>query len=661
MKKTGAERPLVPAGTTTRATATTTTTTTTAATTATTTTTETPVHATKWASLVQAISDRNVQRVAQALREDGSLVRQVDAQGMTLLAHAVRMDCAGVAALLLEHGADATAAIEQPRCAATDAFAVAARGFAAVTVAREELIGSIATICDPNVPIGRHALTLAIESNASESVVVALAGARKDAINALDGRGHSALIVAIQGLLEWTPPASGEARIRLLEKCGADLNQTDARHRTPLALAARAGQLAVVKLLIDLGASADVPQGNEAWSPLALACLNDHAVVIPALLQALPDTSRRDAHVCAALKLACGAGGPAAVTCLLSKARTSIGPDAVVDALSLALGGGHATTATALLKNAGVGTQPVAQWMRWLTAASSSGVPAALAVVWEASRVLVLKNQRAKNDALMLAAGVGLVAIVDELLQAGASPQATHSQLGSALVMAAGHGHVQVIKRLLVHGAKVDQGTDRGTALMAAARCGEAAAVTALLHAGAGLCIEWSATHPEPTALSEAVLRGHVGVVRLLLAAGGEALAPQVAWLVKIAADAGHDGTLDALLASLPNSLQACARALARVSTPNGVRLLLQRGSVPEKALREAINQACVDGRVEVASALLETNIGSTLRAQDVDAIDAQVRTECLLSGMPVSARSGVFDLLHAWRASRGMPILPQT
>ena len=90
------------------------------------------------------------------------------------------------------------------------------------------------------------------------------------------------------------------------------------------------------------------------------------------------------------------------------------------------------------------------------------------------------------RSALMLAANLGAVDIVELLLSHGAIVDLAEAEGNTALIYAAVNNFDDVIAVLLAVGAAIDHGNRQGeTALMRAARTGSGSAVSALLAAGA--------------------------------------------------------------------------------------------------------------------------------------------------------------------------------
>ena len=130
---------------------------------------------------------------------------------------------------------------------------------------------------------------------------------------------------------------------------------------------------------------------------------------------------------------------------------------------------------------------------------------------------------------LIAAARSGVLPIVERLVVLGADPNMPVSGDGSPLIMAAAHGHLDVVKYLLDRGADVDlivPGDEN--ALMCAAEGGHLAVVELLVKRGANVNERiWSergrgreAEGEWRTAVSQATKNGHAAVVSFLKSAG---------------------------------------------------------------------------------------------------------------------------------------------
>lgn len=143
-------------------------------------------------------------------------------------------------------------------------------------------------------------------------------------------------------------------------------------------------------------------------------------------------------------------------------------------------------------------------WERW-TAADSGG---------------------AVDDRLLAAAGVGDVAAIKRLIDAGASPNAADSRGRSALLISVVNGHSEAAEALLRRGANVNGADAEGkTALMWALDAGHEKTAKALLKRGADIDARDKFGQ---TALINAAWRGRDAIIGILLAIGADPNAKSV-------------------------------------------------------------------------------------------------------------------------------------
>ena len=133
-----------------------------------------------------------------------------------------------------------------------------------------------------------------------------------------------------------------------------------------------------------------------------------------------------------------------------------------------------------------------------------------------------LQEPEALEEALGAAAAAGLMAPLKALLGRSEEVAVDAKDHGgcTALMAAAQGGHAAAIAALLAAGAEVEAKMNDGrTALMAAAQSGYAAAIAALLAAGAEVEAKES---DGATALMWAAKGGHAAAIEALVAAGAE-------------------------------------------------------------------------------------------------------------------------------------------
>jgi hypothetical protein len=122
--------------------------------------------------------------------------------------------------------------------------------------------------------------------------------------------------------------------------CGVSPNQVDSSGMTPLAYAASEGNLEMMRLLLDLGASPNLPAGHHHWPPILHAVHKDRAAAVRLLVEHGADVNATTKTAFTPLMMAAVYGNAEMVKLLLSvgadpnlKSRTG------ATALTLAVGG----------------------------------------------------------------------------------------------------------------------------------------------------------------------------------------------------------------------------------------------------------------------------------------------------------------------------------
>lgn len=262
---------------------------------------------------------------------------------------------------------------------------------------------------------------------------------------------------------------------------------------TPLQLAARSGQLQVVRDLLASNPSAvnDSPRGYYGQTALQTACMQGHEGVVKCLLDA-----GADVHFCGGnnfqrtgLQIACGYGNENIVQLLLEAGSE----------INMSPGTNHGVR---LILTKGYQT--------------SHSIPKAFAVARYNGRT-----------ALQAASERGHLNIVKLLLKLGAEVNAPPSPVAgrTALQAAAGSGFGTIVQLLLENGAQVNALSARYkgvTALQGACLQGNPEIVELLLKSGADVLASGGGFNGGGTALHAAAERGHIEIVRKLVDAGAD-------------------------------------------------------------------------------------------------------------------------------------------
>ncbi|KND94757.1 Ankyrin repeat domain-containing protein 50 [Tolypocladium ophioglossoides CBS 100239] len=454
---------------------------------------------------------------------------------------------------------------------------------------------------------GRTPLGLAARNDRENIAKLLLATGRVDR-DSRDSRGRTPLFHAVRSRSQcvlrlllaqgfnaqgrdrdsWTPllqaakAGNNKEIVELLLASGrVDPNVKNGKGRSPVVLAAQAGDDEVVKLLLPV---MEYEDGHPAFGgALRSAAVNGLDSVVKALLES--DRVHVDARNVVgrtALSRAAGSGRDSVVKLLLESGRADADSrdDGGLTVLAYAAKRGHATTVKLLLDSGKATTEP-----RDL----NGGTP------------------------LSYAAERGHDEVVEVLLAAGGvDPNSRDSSNMTPLLWAVTKARLRVVKLLLDHGGDIETtGRDNWTPLTLAADMDDPELVRLLLREGADA--NATATPGGKPALYRALDRGPSSTARMLLDGGADPNGGTTQWSPLL--PASRCGNTKAVRLLLDHGAHTTAKdaqgqtCLIKASNADTAQLLLDNGADIEARDDRgctALLEASGRGRVDVAALLLE-------------------------------------------------------
>ncbi|MEZ4696762.1 MAG: ankyrin repeat domain-containing protein [Rhodothermales bacterium] len=259
---------------------------------------------------------------------------------------------------------------------------------------------------------------------------------------------------------------------------------SDISAHTLLAAAAVTGQIDVMAVLVDRGASIDLPS-DSGYTALHLAALSGQNASTSWLLEAGADPNAATDAGRTPLHSAVGRGDAELIRTLVSFGASV---DRVADdgdtALLAAIRSGRADLVRVLLD---LGADPEIKDANGNTALmlAVSRMPQLIPAMVEAG---ANPNTKGPSDwtALHFAAESGVADVIDDLLRLGADLSLRSERGRTALSVAAAHANTDAVRLLIENGAEVDAADDESnTPLMLASGAGSARTVEVLLRSGA--------------------------------------------------------------------------------------------------------------------------------------------------------------------------------
>lgn len=409
--------------------------------------------------------------------------------------------------------------------------------------------------------------------------------------------------------------------VKRLIELGANVNEQDKQFGyTPLSTATEVGDAKIAKMLIDAGADLKA-QDYIGQTPLCSAAMNGQAAVMKVLLDAGSDIRHRNAEGETILTMATWMDQAKAVELLLERGADpneagknspapllwAVAQDSQSIAKRLLDAGADPNAAVQKTKRTGI-FEKYPKGTTALMIAAAKGQRGLLDMLLDAGADPHVKNSEGKT-AVDFAAKAGRAKILERLETTGATVDRSSKELQDALLLqAVESGNVADVKKALAAGAKADATKKKGhpTALMIACLSGQEDIVRVLLDAGSKVdrVCEWG-----QAPLRNAVVRGHIGVVRMLLAAGAN---PNLSYpSASIPAEERN---------TVYPSMESPLMDAANLGRPEILELLVESGADVNHVSASGLNPllAAVWGRrFDLAKRLLAA--GATRREEDAD------------------------------------------
>jgi ankyrin repeat protein len=284
-----------------------------------------------------------------------------------------------------------------------------------------------------------------------------------------------------------------EKEMEALLHSGHDLNARDTMNMTPLLLAAKYGQEAIVKLLLEKGSDIEMEVDNNGftYTPLMFASKRGHEAVVKLLVQQGAKIDMQDNGGFTPLMEAIAEGHEAVVKLLIQQG-------AELDVMDYR--GYTPLTRAAAMRSQTMVKLLLEQDVDREAKAYSSHTALLVAIMYrdEAIVKLLLKQgaeveakTKLGQTALLEAVGYGDEAIVKLLLKQGAEVEAKTSLGQTALLDAVGYGDEAIARLLLENSAVLEARDNLGhTPLLKAARYGKVATVKRCLNMVLSLRLE---------------------------------------------------------------------------------------------------------------------------------------------------------------------------
>lgn len=419
----------------------------------------------------------------------------------------------------------------------------------------------------------------------ADAVVRRLLGRSEILLNLPNSEGYSPLLVAAlnghQAVFE-----------QLLAK-GADVNHQNLQQATALHMAASAGHVAIVEMLLNVkGVQADLPDTLQ-WTPLTYAAVKGYHEVVQQLLRKDVNINHNTVDQETPLLLAAKEGHESIVEMLLAAQGIDIdfSGSSGDSPLNLAARGGHLSVVERLLAEGVDVNHSNKQQATPLLLAAVNGHDLVVKRLLKVSGIDVNLPNTDGDTPLFLAAKLGHYLVVEQLLTKEDVDLDAPSATGlTPLLGAAKEGYEVVVKQLLDKGVDVNQqNSHKTTALSIAAVFGRNKVVEVLLKAEVDVNLM---DRDGDTPLLRAAQRGHEEVVKLLLAAkeiNVNCADSDKDTPLMLAVRSGHEGVVKQLLAHKDinvNLLDAYGNTIQSHAWNRASRMLLEQARTTQRVPR---------------------------------------------------------------------------
>ncbi|KAK3984017.1 ankyrin repeat-containing domain protein [Cladorrhinum sp. PSN332] len=315
--------------------------------------------------------------------------------------------------------------------------------------------------------------------------------------------------------------------------------------RTPLSWAAGRGHEAVVELLMEKGASMD--SNEDGSTPLSLAAQNGHETVVKLLVERGADIESKDKNGETPLLWAAKNGHEGVVKLLIERGADIESKDENgLTPLSWAAKEGNEIVVKLLIEKGTDIESKDKNGQTTLSWAARHGRKPVVKLLIERGADIKSKDENDQTP-LLWAAAKGCEAVVKLLIEQGADIESKDKNGQTPLLWAAAKGCEAVVKLLIEKGADIESQDKNGqTPLLWAAASGCEAVVKLLIEQGADI---ESKDKNGQTPLSWAAKEGNEAVVELLIEKGASIDLNEDCWaLLSSSIESGHEAVVKLLV-----------------------------------------------------------------------------------------------------------------